>query len=228
MTPLLLKVCTNLFYPTIASFTAMPARRRRFRRRRPRRFRRRRRTMRRRRLVLDPERKFTDTPESSVVFITQPFIQHLSMTTVGVGDTDRLGKQVLFTSWQATFTVDSITDTTFPRSIRWLLVRDSSPDVAILTVGDLLVDPNLPIESPLNLDQTRRFRVLLQGRFTLSANTAFQRTVTRFKRMRMITRYQGGNQAPNRNQLVFFMFADGADVGEGVNLDIFFRERFVG
>ncbi len=175
---------------------------------------------------MDTERKFFDVGAGPFeAFIGTPLFVPLSIIPIGLGRNSRIGGAIRQLSIQVNITAQLASPA--DRQIRWMLVVDRSPDGGIITEAGVLADPLTPIESYLNLNLNRRFRVLMGGKRTLSneGNKAF--TMTKFRRLNIQTRYLADTAAPSQNQLAFFFWSNGT-IGVGVTAFVTFRQRYVG
>ncbi len=121
-------------------------------------------------------------------------------------------------------------------SLRWFLLLDKMPDQALATDGNLLTDPGLPIDSPLNLNNNKRFRVLRTGRFIVrnaapvaGVNPTHQLSI--FRKVRIATRYSdnGGALADiTANSLYWVVMSGAPTMATGPTVSSYIRLRFVG
>ncbi len=195
-----------------------------------------RRTRRPRRIVLDPERKAFDLVIAGFnAFITNQLVLPVNLIAAGNGIDQRQGRQCVFTSFQVRMTVNGANGNQ-STSLRWFLVLDKMPDQAVMTEANLLTDAGLPIDSPLNLNNNKRFRVLRTGRFivrnagpTDGINPTKQFSL--FKRLHVSTRYASNNGTVadiTSNTLYWIVLADAPTAPTGPIVSSYIRLRFVG
>ncbi len=213
-------------------------RRRNFRRRRRPAFRRRpmRRTRRPRRIMLDPERKAVDVVIGGInVFVNGPLIIPLSLCSAGNGIDQRQGRQCIWTSFQVRMTTNG-SPANQSTSLRWFLFLDKMPDQTLVAEGNLLEDPNLPIDSPLNLNNNKRFRVLRTGRYivrnsVLTAGINPTHQFSLYHKLRVSTRFSGNDNAlatVTSNMLYWMVFAGAPTAPTAAVVSTYIRMRFVG
>ena len=169
--------------------------RRRFSRRRRRRRRLRRRPRRRRMPALDPERKFSDQA-GTVAPSTAGIVVFSNGISEGTQNNQRIGNRALYVSFQfkATLIRNPAQMTGFATVVRYIVLIDKRPNQTLLAIADLFALPGAPIESPYNLHNNNRFRILADRRCVLTEVTP-SKTVTFYKGMRLKTTYVGPNGA---------------------------------
>lgn len=214
----------------------MPFRRRMFRskRRMPRkRFRRRfkRRTFRRRRPVLDPERKVLDIPVTILPTLTG-MVAHENSIAGGFGFTQRIGNRALFVSYQikSTMTRNAGLAANLSNLVRMVVLIDHRPNQTVLLVGDYLQLAATPIESPRNLNNNKRFTVLMDTIFKLSPQVPV-RTVKKFFKLRLNTTWvndMGPVVNITQGALYLIQWSEAAVVGVAPTITQVSRLRFVG
>ncbi len=210
-------------------FIAMPFRRRRRGRRRRRMTRRSFRSRRpRRALVLDPERKFGDIDQSLAVTSTGTVLL-LNNLAAGDGANQRIGIQHINLSSLFTATMD-IAVGILPATMKIWLVWDTQPNGLLMTIGDLLATALIPVNSPRNLDNTLRLKVLWSRKFTFDIFNQIKK-FTKFKSMQRKTRWIDVNNgiANLRSGALYLVFASDIAVANGPPVcDFTHRLRFVG
>lgn len=178
---------------------------------------------------LDPELKNREvalqfTPQAGTALLLP-----LALVAQGVQAEQRIGNQVLWTSFQIRLTMTL--GTSGLNQCRFMLILDKMPDQALIVAADILSQPGLAIVSPLNLQNNKRFRVLYDRVYSWSAGgpSAVQ-FLNLYKKLNHTTRY-GGNgttiDAVTSNSLWWCVFSASA-AGEGAPIEFVTRQRFVG
>ncbi len=205
----------------------------RHRRRRARRRRRmpRRRT-RRRRIVFDPERKQVNLQENFNPALVPNYI-HLNTIASGTTDQQRLGNRCIIASVQAKMTLTKNANLAQAgQLIRYMLVVDRFPDNAQPTAdgSDLLAFPGVPIESPRALNNSFRFKVLMDRIVNLTIATP-KRYIKWFKPLHLNSIWDGpaGAIIDSTKGALWLVFWSDTDAGGNVpTVELITRLRFVG
>ncbi len=181
----------------------MPFRRKTFRRRR-RLFRRR--GMSTRTIVLkalrstDQEQKFIDS-----AFVNQVVNDTLTVQTVfplnniaqGVTNSTRIGQKIRMTSLYIQLTFEKIPADVSPNGfVRFIILYDRQPNSALANWQTLLElpgsgDPVVEMNSPNNLDQSKRYRVLVDQRMRFQKDFLEGRMVKKYMKLGLVTQYDG-------------------------------------
>lgn len=87
--------------------------------------------------------------------------------------------------------------------IRHLIIIDKTPDGTAPTLTELLDNPTVPLSlvSPINFNQTQRFRIIRDKLYTLNDVNTTTLAVKYFRRLNMTVSFNGGTATPIRNQL---------------------------
>lgn len=208
-------------------------------RRRRRRFRKRRRGLATRTIALRAlERVGSEFKviESSIVsqlpILGSPVKSLLNGCGQGVDNDQRIGDQITMTRLQANITITMGTTSVNGITItRTMLIWDKQPNNAILLEGEVLRNETTPIESYLNLDNMRRFRILLDRRHTFTALRP-QVVFSFYKKVKLKPRYTnaGATIANIQTGSLYLVFwsdqASGGTVAPVV--DARMRVRYVG
>jgi len=138
-------------------------------------------------------------------------LYHITALTQGGGDFNRVGNEVNGTYLNAKISV-TFPDTT--NMVRLLFFYDRQPNGALPVAADLFTYPAAPVQSFLNPDAKRRFRVLKDMLVSGGANgnVAIARTVN-INLRRTPTMYKGATDAIgsiNTNALYFMAINDSA------------------
>lgn len=184
----------------------------------------------RRRVFIDPERKALDIiVAGSIPTGPTPLLFPLNLVAAGNDIDQRQGRQALFLSYQVRMTtVKALAEPS--TTMRWMLLLDKMPDQAQVTSAAILADPVITIDSPLNLNNNKRFRVLKTGRYTVT-NERPVHQFTMFRSLRMTTRYSSNSDTlatVTSNLLYWCVFTDAPSIPTAATLNFYGRLRFVG
>ncbi len=219
----------------------MPFRRTRFRRRR-RRFRRRRGGGLRRKVNLLLSR--TDLEVKRIdenLPLAQPIVG-APVTTVfftvpeGTGLQQRIGQTAKWLSWTGRFRlILAPIALPVPTTVVFFLVLDKQPNNVLVTPATVfqfgLGATGAPENDYINRDQIRRFRMLKKWTVNLDPASRSVRLVTKHKRYRISTRYNGPGAAigaVTTNVLLLFMGSSTVALGDAALIEWTVNQRFVG
>ncbi len=142
-------------------------------------------------IIKNKELKKSDSNLSTTIGTTA-VITPLSGLATGTSGSTREGNAVAFKSFlfKYSFRMNTASDANL---IRVMIVQDNQVNGASFVIGDLLQDASAEhaINSPLNLDGSRRFKVLYNKVTALSIDgnqTAYREW---YKKMNMYSRYSG-------------------------------------
>ncbi len=168
----------------------MPFRRRRARRRRPRRRRRfrARRMIRRRRVVIDPEKKDLTTFNANVQMDLGGVFRLLNGTDAGVGTDERIGRQMVTTSYMVDGNIQLGAGATGCQFVKIWLIWDRQPQGITLNFLDYLANPAFPTVSPRNLENRRRIKVMWSRSYRLDVFNPCAK-IKIFKRLKVFVRH---------------------------------------
>lgn len=178
-------------------------------------------------VVLDPELKVRGTIVNAVPNITTPTIIPLTLLATGTEANERIGNQVLFRSVQ--WRLSALQGGDFSQ-LRIMLILDKMPNGQLLVAADILDDVAVPIQSPLNLANNKRLRVLYSRTMVWSSGKSLIVFNSHYMKQYMLVRYNGNGTnigAVTSNSLYFVLFSD-ADAGAGPAIALTLRQRFVG
>ncbi len=181
---------------------------------------------------VDLELKVLNRIDNFTVDVENAAIIPLSEIADGPALTERIGNQLKMKSFLLRFSVFTATAPTLENTVRIMLVLDKQPSGAIFTDADLLENAANPIESPLNLAGSRRFKVMW-SKTIIVTSTLRPRVYTKvFKRLSFTTRYSGAGATTNAlqsNGLYICYFSDSlGTVGVQPTISSITRVRWVG
>lgn len=179
--------------------------------------------------MLPIERKVVDITQQVMPDVGGPIVVILSALAQGVAVDERIGNAVTWTSIQGKISLRL--GTSGINQCRLMVVLDKMPDQAVILGANVLDDIAIPMISPLNLNNNRRFRVLWSRNVSWSASgPSAIRQVSFFKRLRLTTRYTGPNFNVNTitaGSLFFLIFSPQA-TGDAPVVHFHIRQRFIG
>lgn len=217
----------------------MPRRNRR-RPRRRRRFRGRRRGLTTRQAAfralsrVDPEKKYHDILVAESPYIGNPHIILMNGIAEGVGNSQRIGDSCKFLSMQWKMVANLNATTPLPAVIKVMFLVDTQSNGNLANENNIILDTGAPITSPLNLNNSKRFRVLSSTVMNLDPNSKFFAYRSAYRKLRLMPRWNGsggtiGNVATGA--LLCYMTSNvpnALGAAQGPFVELQFRLRFVG
>lgn len=164
----------------------------------------------------DPDQwnSWTGTNDSAVVF------GPLNIPAAGTSTTQRIGSRIfcksLYFQWTWRTWADATTEVSQPVSIRTLFILDTQPNAQFLDLNSVFVEvpyngsvnailPN----SPMNLDNRDRYRVLMDTRDTLNPAGDQIRNYSKFLPLNFWTQFVGATLGVTSNALYVVFISDG-------------------
>lgn len=175
------------------------------------------------------ERKFVDLTISVQPNVTAPVILVLSALGQGIDHNDRIGNAVSWLTCQAKLSF--LLGAAGTNQCRVMLFLDKMPDQNVVVGANVLSDVNVPIISPMNLNNNRRFKILLNRVVSWSAGgPSAIRYMSFYKRTGHVTRFTGPQLNINTvtaGSLYLAIFCSEA-AGNAPTVGLSLRQRFVG
>jgi len=176
-----------------------------------------------------------DTPTAQYAVDTTGSVTLLNGIATGTDFTNRIGRKVCWRSFLISGKIQPQDGGTDPNMYRIMLVYDSQPNGGLAGVTDVLTTANA--DSPLNLNNRDRFRVLMdkRGGIGFFSNTATQavadRTISiihKYKKINMETIFDGTTAAIGDIQSgsIFLLTVGSNAAGLGSNAFLHIRLRF--
>lgn len=178
--------------------------------------------------ALNVERKAYDSQQIGIIPVAGPTSYFdISVIPQGVGQFEREGGQVKFTSIQGRLRFSYNSAAAAGQVVRTMLVMDIEGTTGSPALSDLLQNVSIPTESPLLLDNGRRFKVLYDRTCVLDAQTptAYRKFFIKLRKG-IKTRYLNGTTTAATNGLYWVTFCS-TNTANNAILEGYIRTRFV-
>ncbi len=188
----------------------------------------------------DQEQKFADSSFNDVAIndtLTVQTVLHLNNIAQGVTNSTRIGQKIRMTSLYLQLTFEKIPADVSPNGfVRFLIVYDKQTNSALGNFATLLElpgsgNPVVEMLSPNNLDQSKRYRVLLDQRMRFQKDFIEGRIVKKYIKLGLTTQYDGTGASIadiSSGSLLFFTTGHITTGGNTPTVSGVIRIRFVG
>ncbi len=178
---------------------------------------------------VDPERKnFDGFVNVTAVFVGTPVIFLLNGMPEGTTNETRIGSSCKILSFQMKWQAAHAASSQF---LRIMLLIDRQTNQTLPTEPNILTDPGLPVISTMNLNNSKRFKIVMNRVIRVDVQGPEITYGSIYKRMSLKPRYNGagagiGNLATG--SLVLYVSSSAAIQTDGPSFQAHTRLRFVG
>ncbi len=184
---------------------------------------------------IDTTRHYRDINTGATSISAAGTVLLLNGTQRGSGYEQRIGDAETAMSIQYRGTLQGASGAAGPSYVRLILLIDKRPNATFLLIDDVLdtIGTGDAVNSPLNLEQGNRFRILKSRVFSITNSDTIARSFTYFKRMHMTVRHNHSDNAVDigtfeTNAIYLVLVSDQVTVANQPTLTVFSRYRFVG
>lgn len=168
----------------------------------------------------------TDSIANNLTVATPMIFTHISAVSQGLTEANRIGNQISLKSALCQFNLNTGT-ASLPVTFRCVLFRSISDiDGATPTLTNMFVDAT-NINSPLNLQNSRKWKIIRDKMITLDPLTSRTRTVKMYSKLFGVENYTGVSGTNfDKGALFLLIWADGMVSAEVSNYEGYSRVRY--